>query len=208
MLGRFLEEKNRKEGEKEERRSINIIVLKKAGTFFFGILFKIRNLWSGNIWYLRNGRIFSAKLQEEKSSSPNNGGWEGFLKPALDGLHPQGAWSHQRMTSLAPTFFFIFIHLLATNFTASSKDLSVPQRCSYTSNSLPSQYGGRGHTHRGDRQTGVCVWGGGVVLHTATIRSKVSPARTLGPGNCWNNVQVANAGHLISFVWTQFPRSN
>lgn len=35
MLGGLLEEENRKEGEKEERRSINIIVFKKAGISLF-----------------------------------------------------------------------------------------------------------------------------------------------------------------------------
>lgn len=181
MLGGFLEEENKKEGEQEERRSINTIVFKKKQGFrsFFGILFKVRNLWSGNIWYLRNGRIFGAKLQEDKSSSPNNGGGGDFLKQALDGLHPQGAWSHQRMTSLAPTFLFVFIHLLATNSL-------LPPRTSLSPRgvlTLPTLFllnmeGGDTHKEETDRQTG----GGGVVFHTATIRPKVSPARTLGPG--------------------------
>lgn len=111
--------------------------------------------------------------------TPTMGAGEGFLKQALDGLSPQLAQRAGRH-SLAPTFFSVSIH--SQHRTSLLPQTSVSPRCSYTSNALPSQYGGRGHTHRRD--------GGGVVLHTETIKPKVSPARTLGPGSCY----------LISFV--------
>lgn len=79
--------------------------------------------------------------------TPTMGAGEGFLKQALDGLSPQLAQRAGRH-SLAPTFFSVSIH--SQHRTSLLPQTSVSPRCSYTSNALPSQYGGRGHTHRRD----------------------------------------------------------
>lgn len=173
------EQEGRRTGRKKKHQHYS---LKKSRDFALSLVYLLKSEISdqatSDTWEMEGSSVQNYKKTNPPAPTTGVGGGN-FLKQALDGLHPQGAWSHQRMTSLAPTFLFVFIHLLATNSLLPPRTSLSPRGVlTIPTLFLLNMEGGDTHKEETDRQTG----GGGVVLRTTTIRPKVSPARTLGPG--------------------------